>query len=54
MAFRATPAESGALDRNRPGSMTFEEYARFMEVLQPSVEELRAIPLASGPRFTLD
>lgn len=54
VAFRATPAESSALARNRPGPMTFEEYAGFLEGFRWSSEELRAIPGTRGPRFTLD
>jgi len=34
--------------------MTLEEYARFLKQFPVTVEQLRAIPLFSGPRFTLD
>ena len=50
----ASPEAAAALERNRPGPMTLEEYARFLKQFPVTVEQLRAIPLFSGPRFTLD
>ncbi len=51
----ATGAVAEALERNRPGPMTLEEYARFVKSFHWSDEQLRAIPTAEGlPRFTLD
>ncbi len=51
----ATGAIAEALERNRPGPMSLEEYARFVKSFQWSGEQLRAIPTAEGlPRFTLD
>lgn len=54
VAFRATPEESEALERNRPGGVPYEEYFRFLRQFHWTEEQLRAIPLSSGPRFTLD
>ncbi|MFI5181273.1 MAG: hypothetical protein ACHQPI_07775 [Thermoanaerobaculia bacterium] len=45
---------SEALERNRPGPISLEEYARFLKQFRWTEEQLRAIPLSSGPRFTLD
>jgi hypothetical protein len=51
----ATGAVAEALERNRPGPMTLEEYARFVKSFHWTAEQLRAIPTAEGlPRFTLD
>ncbi len=54
VAFNASPEVSEALERNRPGPVSLEEYARFMKQFQWTEEQLRAIPLSTGPRFTLD
>ena len=51
----ATGAAAEALERNRPGPMTLEEYARFVKGFAWTAEQLRAIPTSEGlPRFTLD
>lgn len=51
----ATGAVAEALERNRPGPMTLEEYARFVKGFAWTAEQLRAIPTSEGlPRFTLD
>jgi len=51
----ATGAVAEALERNRPGPMTLEEYARFVKGFRWTTEQLRAIPTSEGlPRFTLD
>ncbi len=43
-----------ALERNRPGGVSYEEYFRFLKQFRWTEEQLRAIPLSTGPRFTLD
>ncbi|KAA0256448.1 MAG: hypothetical protein EDX89_01630 [Acidobacteria bacterium] len=44
-----------ALERNRPGPMTLDQYARFVKSFRFTAEQLRAIPLDEGAeRFTLD
>jgi hypothetical protein len=54
-AFQASPEVSEALERSRPGPMTFSEYAEFVKQFRWSAEQLKAIPTAEGlPRFTLD
>ena len=54
-AFRVSPGTAEALERNRPGPMTLEEYARFVKGFAWTMEQLRAIPTSEGlPRFTLD
>jgi hypothetical protein len=50
----ASPAVAVALDRNRPDPMSLPEYARFLKQFRWTEEQLRSIPLARGPRFTLD
>jgi hypothetical protein len=45
---------SEALERNRPGPISLEEYARFLKQFHWTTEQLRAIPLSTGPRFMLD
>jgi len=51
----ATGEVAEALERNRPGPMTLEEYARFVKGFAWTAEQLRAIPTSEGlPRFTLD
>lgn len=50
----ASPAVAATLDRNRPGPMSLPQYARFLKQFRWTEEQLRSIPLASGPRFTLD
>ncbi len=54
VAFRATPEDCEALERNRPGGVPYEEYFRFLKQFHWTEEQLRAIPLSTGPRFTLD
>jgi hypothetical protein len=54
IAFRATPEDCEALERNRPGGVSYEEYFRFLKQFHWTEEQLRAIPLSTGPRFTLD
>lgn len=54
VAFRATPEDCEALERNRPGGVSYEEYFRFLKQFHWTEEQLRAIPLSTGPRFTLD
>jgi hypothetical protein len=54
VAFRATPEDCEALERNRPGGVSYEEYFRFLKQFRWTEEQLRAIPLSTGPRFTLD
>ena len=54
IAFRATPEDSAALERNRPGGVSYEEYFRFLAQFHWTEEQLRAIPFDTGPRFTLD
>ena len=53
-AFVVTPEVAEALERNRPGPMTLDQYARFVKRFHFTAEQLRAIPLASGERFRLD
>lgn len=51
----ASPETAEALERNRPGPISLEEYARCLMRFSWTEEQLRAIPLATGlPRFTLD
>ena len=50
----AKGAAAEALDRQLPGGLPYPEYFRFLRQFQRTEKELRAIPLASGPRFTLD
>ncbi|MCL4807229.1 MAG: hypothetical protein KJ062_05455 [Thermoanaerobaculia bacterium] len=50
----ASSAVAEALAKNRPGPMSLPEYARFLKQFRWTEEQLRSIPLASGPRFTLD
>jgi hypothetical protein len=50
----ATGEVAEALERNRPGGVSYEEYFRFLKQFHWTEEQLRAIPLSSGPRFTLD
>ena len=54
VAFRATPEDCEALERNRPGGVSYEEYFRFLKQFRWTEEQLGAIPLSTGPRFTLD
>lgn len=54
VAFRATPEDCEALERNRPGPITLEEYASFLKQFRWTEDQLRAIPLSTRPRFTLD
>lgn len=54
LAFRATPEDCEALERNRPGGVPYEEYFRFLKQFRWTEKQLRAIPLSTGPRFTLD
>jgi len=49
-----TPEDCEALERNRPGGVSYEEYFRFLKQFHWTEEQLRAIPLSTGPRFTLD
>jgi hypothetical protein len=53
-AFRASPETSAALERSRPGPVSLEEYARFLSQFDWTCEQLAAIPLSTGERFTLD
>lgn len=51
----ASPEVAEALERNRPGPMTLEEYGRFCAQFTLTPEELRARPTFEGAtRFTLD
>lgn len=50
----ATGEVAEALERNRPGPMTLDQYARFVRSFRFTAEQLRAIPLACGERFRLD
>ncbi len=50
----ATAEVAEALERNRPGPMTYEEYFRWLAQFHWTKEQLEAIPLNKGPRFTLD
>lgn len=51
----ATGADAEALERNRPGPMDLDEYARFVAGFRWTPEQLRAIPTSEGlPRFTLE
>ena len=54
IAFRATPEDCEALERNRPGGVSYEEYFRFLKQFHWTEEQLRSIPISTGPRFTLD
>ncbi len=54
VAFRATPEDCEALERNRPGGVSYEDYFLFLKQFHWTEEQLRAIPLSTGPRFTLD
>lgn len=54
IAFNASPEVSEALEKNRPGPVSLEEYARFLKQFRWTEDQLRAIPLSTGPRFTLD
>jgi len=49
-----TPEVAALLERHRPGGVTYDEYFRFLKQFHWTTERLRAIPLSSGPRFTLD
>lgn len=49
-----TPEVAALLERLRPGRVTYEEYFLFLKQFHWSAERLRAIPLSTGPRFTLD
>jgi hypothetical protein len=54
-AFVVSAEVADALERNRPGPMTLEEYAGFVKGFRWTTEQLRAIPTSEGlPRFTLD
>lgn len=53
-AFFASPEESEALERNRPGPISLVEYARFLKQFTWTKEQHASRPPASGPRFTLD
>lgn len=53
-AFVVSPEVAEALERNRPGPMTLDQYARFVKSFRFTAEQLRAIPLACGERFRLD
>jgi hypothetical protein len=54
-AFVVRPEVAEALERNRPGAMSPEEWVAWMKSLAFTAEQLRAIPTAEGlPRFTLD
>jgi hypothetical protein len=53
-AFCFSPEESEALERNRPGPISLEEYARFLKQFTWTKEQHASRPPASGPRFTLD
>jgi hypothetical protein len=48
------PEDCEALERNRPGGVSYEDYFRFLKQFHWTEEQLRAIPLSTGPRFTLD
>ncbi len=50
----ASPAVAEALERHRPAPMSLPEYARFLKQFRWTAEQLRAIPLGRGSRFTLD
>ena len=41
------------MERERPGGLPYADYFRFVKQFQRTEDELRAIPLSSGPRFTL-
>jgi hypothetical protein len=49
-----TREDCEALERNRPGGVSYEEYFRFLKQFHWTEEQLRAIPLSTGSRFTLD
>ena len=49
-----TPEDCEALERNRPGGVSYEEYFRFLKQFHWTEEQLRSIPISTGPRFTLD
>ena len=53
-AFSFSPEESEALERNRSGPISLEEYARFLKQFTWTKEQHASRPPASGPRFTLD
>lgn len=51
----ATGAAAEAMERNSPGPVTLDDYARFVKSFSFTSEQLRAIPTSEGqPRFTLD
>ena len=50
----ASPELAEALERNRPGSISLEEYAQFLKQFTWTKEQHASRPPASGPRFTLD
>ena len=50
----ASPELAEALERNRPGPISLEEYARFLKQFTWTKEQHASRPPASGPRFTLD
>lgn len=50
----ATGAAAEGLERERAGGLPYEDYFRFLAQFERTEEELRRIPPATGPRFTLD
>ena len=50
----ASPELAEVLERNRPGPISLEEYARFLKQFTWTKEQNDSRPPASGPRFTLD
>jgi hypothetical protein len=54
-AFSWSADDSEANERNRPGSMDFPSYARWLKQFPVTREQLERIPLHIGiPPFTLD
>jgi len=53
-AFRTTPEEAEALERNRPGPMTLPEYARWLKQFHWTEEQRdRYKDFTPRPKFTL-
>ena len=50
----ATGSAATALERQRPGGLPYREYFGFLKQFSRTEEQLRVLPLSTGPRFTLD
>ena len=50
----ATGTAAAALESQRPGGLSYGEYFGFLKQFSRTEEQLRVLPLSTGPRFTLD